>query len=164
MYLLFLTSKQLIKNIESYGNILVDLVSQNNNPTAGKIIGASIGAATAGYFGYRLHNNIKNLDEFLNSEKLKLAIESSNLGNINKTIMESKIKNQTKNKYLQFFKKINSNNKLMPKIIMPKVENLQIKLSKIKKVSIPISLFLGSSTVLFGLAIGAIVDHFRKDD
>lgn len=132
---------------------------EKSNPTGGKIAGAALGVGLAAYKWPKSKKNINIADEFYSSDKMKAAAGSNNLDEVIKVINESKLDAKGKSKMIECFKALHEQN-----ILKDSIENLTKATSISKKYFTPIAVALSALTVLLGVGLGAIVDHFRKDD
>lgn len=145
---------------------MVDVISaqapmnkDSSGSNIGKVIGSSLGTAYGGYKMYQSIKNGKEIDQFLSTDAGKKVLNSSDSENINKLIKESDLSNKIKNELVQAFALLkrfhNSDQKL--------VENIKYVLEGSAKPNKAVGVLLVGLTALFGLGIGAIVDHFRNN-
>jgi hypothetical protein len=145
-------------NAVSFGRI--GKRDNENNPTGGKWIGAGLGAAWGGYVIYKNNEITDEIDKFMTPDKSKKIAECKDFETLKKIINESNLSEKIKKRYSKLFdfsKKSHRQNEF--ESVQDYVKGLQNP--KAGKPLLPLVLVF---TTLVGLGIGAIIDHFRKDD
>ena len=132
---------------------------KENNQTGGKWICAGLGAASGGYLIYSGNKSINEVDKFMTTDASKKVAECKDFETLKKLINESNLSEKLKKRYNKLFdfSKKHSKNELQS------VQDY-IKALQSPKKGKPF-LYAGLVfTTLLGLGIGAIVDHFRRND
>lgn len=133
--------------------------NNDNNPTGGKWIGTGLGAAWGGYLIYKFNKTADEIDKFMTPEASKKVAECKDFDALTKIIKESNLSENLKKRFFKLFEFSKKHNKDELKKVQGYVEGLQ-KPRTGKPILVAAVLF----STLLGLGLGAIVDHFRKND
>ena len=143
---------------------MVDSVSaqqndnRTNHPNMGKGVGTLAGGGLSAYMWHTGAKTFKEVDSFKLSDEAKAITDNKSAQTI---IENSKLSPKSKK---QLLGEVKIQEIIFKGNFKDVIKDYPEASKLIKKVKTPSYAFMTVATVLLGLGIGAIVDHFRKKD